>query len=159
MPPHSPCQLQSIMTSSFDRLSTEGPRTLLISLGSFRDRDIAGPKNSTPEKLIDIKTSKITHVDYISEDIVSQSLLTDRILLFGYATNYSKWVTKHLCRDAYSLEATVVQFSPLLWIKNNFFYLMFTFSHFPFLIVYSMFKSFCDYNKKDMCVYVFVCNY
>lgn len=65
-------------------------------------------------KLIDIKTSKITHVDYISEDIVPQSLLTDKILLFGYATNYSKWVTKYLCRDAFSLEETFVQYSPLL---------------------------------------------
>lgn len=51
MPPHTPCQLQSIVTSSFDRLSTEGPRTLLISLGSFRDRDIAGPKKLYARKI------------------------------------------------------------------------------------------------------------
>lgn len=66
-------------------------------------------------KLIDIKTSKTTHVDYISGDIVQQSLLTDKILLFGYATKYLKWVTKYLyCIYGFSLEETFVQYSPLL---------------------------------------------
>lgn len=132
MPPHThPVNFRVSWPVALIGYPLRGLAHITDKPGELQRQRYSRPQNSTLVKLIDIKTSKITHVDYISEDTVPQWLLTDKILLFGSTTNCLKWVTKHLCWDAYSQEAALVQFFFYCEKKCNF-NLMFTFSHIPF---------------------------
>lgn len=111
MPPHSPYQ-SGLLTRRFDWLSTEGA---LTSQPGGPQRDSRPHHHASEQvKIISINTFILNFCRLF----VALPIGWRGIFLFGYATNYFTWVTKHSCIDAPSVKGPCTL--SLMLIKNTF---------------------------------------